>query len=140
MPKRVVIVGAGPGGLAGAILRAGSGHDVTVVERLPHVGGRTSTLEIGGYRFAAARGPENRLPAVSVLIPARNEEAGIGSALEAACASRGVAFEVVVLDDRSDDRTAEVIAANARDDPRVRLLAGAEPPEGWCGKQYACAQ
>jgi phytoene desaturase len=51
MSKRVVIIGAGPGGLAVAILLAGSGYDVTVVERLPRVGGRTSTLEADGFRF-----------------------------------------------------------------------------------------
>jgi phytoene desaturase len=51
MGKRVVIVGAGPGGLAGAMLLAHAGFDVTVLERLPFVGGRTSTLEGRGFRF-----------------------------------------------------------------------------------------
>jgi phytoene desaturase len=51
MSKRVVIIGAGPGGLAGAMLLAQAGCDVTVLERLPHVGGRTSTLEAQGFRF-----------------------------------------------------------------------------------------
>jgi phytoene desaturase len=51
MTKRVVIIGAGPGGLAGAMLLAHAGFDVTVVERLPFVGGRTSTLAGGGFRF-----------------------------------------------------------------------------------------
>lgn len=49
--NRVVIVGAGPGGLAAAILLAGAGLRVTVLERLPRVGGRTSTLEADGFRF-----------------------------------------------------------------------------------------
>ncbi len=47
----VVIVGAGPGGLAAAILLAGAGLRVTVLERQPSVGGRTSTLEADGFRF-----------------------------------------------------------------------------------------
>ncbi len=50
-PRSVVIVGAGPGGLAAAMLLAHAGVRVTVVERLPHVGGRTSALVADGYRF-----------------------------------------------------------------------------------------
>jgi phytoene desaturase len=53
--KRVIIIGAGPGGLASAMLLANAGLDVTVLERQPYVGGRTSTLHSGGYRFD--RGP-----------------------------------------------------------------------------------
>ena len=51
MSKDIIIVGAGPGGLAAAILLAASGQRVRIFERLPHVGGRTSTLEADGYRF-----------------------------------------------------------------------------------------
>lgn len=51
-PKdRVLVIGAGPGGLAAAILLAGAGLRVTVLERLPRVGGRTGTLEQDGFRF-----------------------------------------------------------------------------------------
>ena len=49
--RRVVVVGAGPGGLAASILLAAAGVEVTVVERLPRVGGRSSALEGGGFRF-----------------------------------------------------------------------------------------
>src|SRR6202453_3198860 len=49
--KKVVIVGAGPGGLAAAILLQRSGLDVTIVERRRTVGGRTSTLEQDGFKF-----------------------------------------------------------------------------------------
>ncbi|MBL9127713.1 MAG: phytoene desaturase [Verrucomicrobiales bacterium] len=51
MSKQVTIVGAGPGGLAAAILLAASGQRVRIFERLPFVGGRTSTLASGGYTF-----------------------------------------------------------------------------------------
>ena len=50
-PRRVVIVGAGPGGLATAMLLARSGVQVTVVEKHARVGGRTSTLEQDGFKF-----------------------------------------------------------------------------------------
>src|SRR5207248_1021116 len=47
-------------------------------------------------------------------------------------------FEIIVLDDRSTDGTAAT--ALARRDPRVRLVRGAELPEGWTGKNWACTQ
>jgi phytoene desaturase len=49
--KHVVIAGAGPGGLATAMLLARSGAKVTVVEKHARVGGRTSTLAQDGYKF-----------------------------------------------------------------------------------------
>lgn len=51
MSKSVVIVGAGPGGLASSILLAAAGLKVTVIERLPLVGGRTSLIEADGFKF-----------------------------------------------------------------------------------------
>jgi phytoene desaturase len=49
--RRVVIIGAGPGGLAAAVLLAHAGLDVQVIERLPRAGGRSSAIEAGGFRF-----------------------------------------------------------------------------------------
>jgi len=51
MSKDVIIIGAGPGGLASAILLASSGVKVKVLERLPTVGGRTSSIEADGFKF-----------------------------------------------------------------------------------------
>lgn len=75
---------------------------------------------------------------VSILIPARNEEENIAACVEAAIASKDAAIEVVVLDDHSDDRTAPIVEALARADPRVRLERAPPLPAGWCGKQHAC--
>lgn len=76
--------------------------------------------------------------AVSILIPARNEEAGIAAAVDAALLSRGVEVEVVVLDDHSTDRTAEIVRSIAARDARVRLEPAPPLPPGWSGKQHAC--
>jgi len=79
-------------------------------------------------------------PAVSVLVPARNEERAIGRLCRDVLASTGVDLELVVLDDSSDDRTAAIVADIAAEDPRVRVVAGRPLPAGWCGKQHACRQ
>ncbi len=80
----------------------------------------------------------NEEPSVSLLIPARNEEGAIAAAVEAALASQGIDLEVIVLDDHSEDRTAEIVRAIAARDGRVRLESAPPLPAGWCGKQHAC--
>ena len=85
--------------------------------------------------------PRRDAPLVSVIVPARNEERSLRQCVESICASEYPAFEVIVVDDRSDDGTAEVartIAPNrAR---RVVVVEGAELPRGWFGKPWACRQ
>ncbi len=51
--KKVVIIGAGPGGLTAAMQLAHAGFDVTIVEAMDRVGGRSSAIEESGYRFDA---------------------------------------------------------------------------------------
>ncbi|ETW98203.1 MAG: hypothetical protein ETSY1_19755 [Candidatus Entotheonella factor] len=83
--------------------------------------------------------PEGERPAISVLIPARNEAASIRAAVEAALNSHDVALEVIVLDDHSEDETAAIVRQLAATAPRVRLESAPPLQAGWCGKQHACA-
>ena len=76
--------------------------------------------------------------AVSVLIPARNEERNLPATLESLLRNRGCNFEVVVLDDHSTDRTAGMVGEFAARDSRVRLESAPPLPAGWCCKQHAC--
>jgi hypothetical protein len=77
---------------------------------------------------------------VSILIPARDEEANIGACLRAALASRGVAVEVLVMDDGSRDATPAIVRRLAATDARLRLLSAPALPPGWTGKVHACAR
>jgi hypothetical protein len=78
-------------------------------------------------------------PAVSVLIPARNEVGAIRTAVEAVLQSQYVRLEVIVLDDHSTDATTTLVQEIAARDQRVRLVHAPPLPPGWCGKQHACA-
>ena len=84
------------------------------------------------------KGPSRSDTAVSVLIPARNEEQNLAATLEAVLANREARFEVIVLDDSSTDGTAEILKTFARRDQRVRWESAPSLPKGWCGKQHAC--
>ncbi|MEM8997534.1 MAG: glycosyltransferase, partial [Acidobacteriota bacterium] len=92
----------------------------------------TSGADAGGTQ------PEPATPEVSILIPARDEEAVIGKAVRAALASRPCRVEVLVMDDDSSDATAEIVGRLADEDHRVRLLEAPPLPAGWAGKQHAC--
>jgi len=89
-------------------------------------------------RLSASRSGPDRWPRVSIVVPARNEERGIGDAVDSQLRQDYPDFEVVVVDDRSSDATRRIL--DARRDRRLRLVAGGEPPPGWLGKPYALDQ
>jgi chlorobactene glucosyltransferase len=77
---------------------------------------------------------------ISIIIPARNEQATIETVVRSIVASDYRPFELLVVDDRSTDQTASIVERLAATDPRVRLVRGAPLPEGWYGKPWACEQ
>ena len=79
-------------------------------------------------------------PLISVLIPARNEEENIETCLKSLQKQDYPNFEILVLDDNSEDRTAELVEGMAAKDNRIRLIRGESLPEGWAGKPFACYQ
>jgi glycosyltransferase involved in cell wall biosynthesis len=79
------------------------------------------------------------LPKVTVVIPARDEEAVIARCVTSCLAQDDVDLDVVVVDDDSSDGTAAEARRAAGDDPRLRVVPGRPLPEGWFGKQNAAA-
>lgn len=79
-------------------------------------------------------------PLVSVLIPARNEERTIGITLSTLAEQDYGNFEVVILDDNSDDATYAIASQWVARDHRFRIVRGISLPDGWVGKSFACHQ
>jgi len=72
---------------------------------------------------------------VSVIVPARDEEACLGACLGSLESQTGVSFEIIVVDDASADRTREI----AQSFLSVRVVEGGPPPPDWTGKNNAMA-
>ncbi|MFN4261202.1 MAG: glycosyltransferase [Gemmataceae bacterium] len=79
-------------------------------------------------------------PLVSILLAAKDEEGNIGDCIRSVLTSAYTHFELIVIDDRSQDRTADEVRQAAAGDPRVRLLQVRELPAGWTGKMNAVRQ
>jgi len=77
--------------------------------------------------------PATAQPTISVIVPARDEEASLGACLESLVAQTGVSFEIIVVDDGSTDRTREI----AQSFSGVRVVDAGPLPQGWTGKNNA---
>ncbi len=84
--------------------------------------------------------PDDRLPFVSVLIPARNEERNIENILRSVLEQDYPNYEVIALNDNSEDRTGEIIDSLKVMFPKLKSINGKELENGWTGKCYACSQ
>lgn len=90
------------------------------------------------YKLEPAESTGER--AISIIIPARNEERRIESTIESVLSQTETRLEVIVVDDRSTDRTSQIIQDIQTKDSRMKLLRGRELPSGWVGKNWACHQ
>lgn len=78
-------------------------------------------------------------PLVSILVPARNESRRIAACLTSLLAQDYPRFELLLLDDNSEDDTAALARAAAPSET-LQIIPGAPLPEGWTGKSWACHQ
>jgi GT2 family glycosyltransferase len=76
-------------------------------------------------------------PLISAIIPAKDEEATLADCLASVRAQSYPNLEILVVDDRSEDRTAAIARESAAADPRVRLVSIEDLPAGWTGKTHA---
>lgn len=75
-----------------------------------------------------------------MLIPARNEQENIVRCIQSILSQDYPILEIVILDDQSEDKTAEIVAEITRDHPNMYCLTGKALPKGWLGKNWACWQ
>jgi len=83
--------------------------------------------------------PPTRPILVSVIVPARNEARNIARCVRSLLDTHYPAIEVIVVDDHSSDDTARLARATGDGDQRLRVLDSPTLPNGWFGKQWACA-
>lgn len=82
----------------------------------------------------------SKLPKVSVILPARNEEKYIARCLDSLLAQDYPDFEIIAINDSSTDRTGEIMRQYASRDSRLVYVDAPLKPDGWVGKNWACYQ
>jgi chlorobactene glucosyltransferase len=79
-------------------------------------------------------------PFVSVVVPARNEERNIHACVSSLLQQDYSRFEIIVVNDHSEDRTGEILAELKQEHPELIVLDSPALPAGWLGKNWACHQ
>ncbi len=79
-------------------------------------------------------------PKVSIILPARNEEGFIGKCLDSLIKQDYENYEIVVIDDSSDDTTGKIILEYAKKYSKIIPVSARPKPEGWMGKNWACME
>ena len=79
-------------------------------------------------------------PKVSIILPARNEEEFIGKCLESLIAQDYTNYEIIVIDDSSDDATYKIISEYAKKNSKIIPVSAQIKPDEWMGKNWACME
>ncbi|HMG85873.1 MAG TPA: glycosyltransferase family 2 protein [Terracidiphilus sp.] len=87
--------------------------------------------------------PESEGPDVTVVVPARDEQDSIQATLESLLSSEGIRAQIIAIDDRSEDRTGELMDAVASRSHHgantLEVIHNRVLPQGWLGKPHALA-
>lgn len=83
---------------------------------------------------------EHDNPKVSVILPARNEEEFIGKCLDSLIDQDYTNYEIIVIDDSSDDATGNIISEYAKKNHKIIPVRAQKKPDGWMGKNWACME
>ena len=79
-------------------------------------------------------------PKVSIILPARNEEEFIGKCLDSLIIQDYENYEIIVIDDSSEDDTGKIISKYAEKYSNVISVTARPKPDGWMGKNWACME
>ena len=79
-------------------------------------------------------------PKVSIILPARNEEEFIGKCLDSLIKQDYENYEIIVIDDSSEDSTGKIISEYAEKNSKVVPVTARPKPDGWMGKNWACME
>ena len=79
-------------------------------------------------------------PKVSIILPARNEEDFIRGCLDSLIKQDYPNYEIIVIDDSSDDSTGKIISEYAKKNSKIIPVTAKPKPEGWMGKNWACME
>lgn len=79
----------------------------------------------------------DRLPAVSLVVAAKDEKDNIETCIRSVLAQDYPNFEMIVSNDRSADNTQQIVESLLPEDQRLSLVNITELPDGWCGKNNA---
>lgn len=86
------------------------------------------------------RAQQGDQPLVSIIVPACNEERSIEKSLRLLAALQYPNVEVIIVDDRSTDKTARIVESVVSEYPSMKLKRVRELPDGWLGKPHALQQ
>jgi len=83
---------------------------------------------------------DHPIPKVSIILPARNEEKFIGRCLDSLIEQDYPNYEIIVIDDSSNDKTSQIIAKYAKENSKIISVKAKKKPDGWMGKNWACME
>ena len=83
---------------------------------------------------------EHEKPKVSIILPARNEEKFIGKCLDSLIKQDYDNYEIITINDSSNDTTGDIIKKYSEKFPKVILVDAKPKPDGWMGKNWACIE
>jgi chlorobactene glucosyltransferase len=83
---------------------------------------------------------EHDIPKVSIIVPARNEEKFISKCLDSLLTQDYQNYEIIAIDDSSEDSTGEIIKKYAEKNSKIIHVAAKPKPEDWMGKNWACME
>ena len=97
----------------------------------------TETYGLSDGEAVGASAGDDDPPRLSVVVAAKDEQENIEACVDSMLRQDYPNFEMIVVNDRSSDRTAAIAERLAASDPRLRLINVEHLPPGWCGKNHA---